>query len=166
MALWIRSAAWVLVAFAAPGLIYSLVVLDWVGAVLNVAFLIIGVTDLLNLRLLKTEAARAWNRMIWTQLALGVLIGVSLYAAGKYLIDSPYWDIARDVLEKHYYKTRIPDYLWDDMLSHSRLTLTWGTAIGGVIIFLSQLRVCQKLRRLARDASPPPLPGNSKPEKH
>ena len=47
MVRWIHICAWLLITFAVPGVIYSLVVGDWMSLVVNVLLIVIGVSDLL-----------------------------------------------------------------------------------------------------------------------
>ncbi|WP_309400755.1 hypothetical protein [Cerasicoccus maritimus] len=164
MVLWIRSCAWVLIFFAAPGVVYSLVKLDWVGLLINVALIAIGVVDLRNLRIVERDAPRGWRRIIYTQFLLGLLIGVSFAYAGVYLVKPEYWEQAREILEK--IQGPVPDYIWDDAVARSQAILKWGTLIGGEAIFLGQVRLCFKINRLARRSQPPQLPADSSSEKH
>jgi len=165
---WIRIAAWVLIAFAAPGLVYSAATLDGAGVAINGALLAIGILDLRSLRLVPVDPARGWGRIVWTQFALGVVIWISMILLGRMADNPKYWEIPRRAMEMIYGKEQISDAVWDYAMSRTKAIFTWGMAIGGAAVFLGQLRVCWKLRRLAQSPAPsrpPPLPANSQAEK-
>ncbi|WP_309383964.1 hypothetical protein [Cerasicoccus frondis] len=164
MARWIRICAWVLIAFAAPGVVYSLVMLDWLSLLINIALIIIGALDLKSLQLTSQNPPRAWRRIAYTQFALGVIIGLSFYYAGHFLVKPEHWDMARGILEK--VQGPLPDFLWDDAVARSQLVMSWGTALGGVAIFLGQWRLSWKISQIAKRSQPPPLPKDSSSEKH
>ncbi|GHC07360.1 hypothetical protein [Cerasicoccus arenae] len=161
MVTWIRFAAWVLIIFAAPGAIYSLTQLDGPGLAINVALLAIGLLDLRNLRLVSTDAKRGWQRIIWTQFILGLIIGISFIYVGHYMADSKYWDTIRDTMDQinnQLYGQPVPDNVWAQTMRQTKLVLHWGTIIGAILIFLGQVRVCFKIHRLSQMPQPPPLP--------
>lgn len=160
MVTWIRIAAWVIIAFAVPGLVYSVVTVDWQGALLNMAFLIVGILDVKNLKLAALDPVRGWRRIIWTQGALGFLIWISMMTFARFAIESDYWDHSREILEQ-VRGERIPEFLWRDTLARSKAILKWGSMVGGFIVLVAQFNVCWKLHKLSRSSNPPPLPGES-----
>ncbi len=153
MIAWVRIVAWVLIIGCAPGVIYSLFTLDWLGVAINAALLAIGVIDLNNVKLMKIDPVRAQHRMSWTQLALGAVIGVSFAILGQAAAESDYWDQVRSILNQI---SPISDHQWRQFVGQSMAILKWGTLIGGVLIFLSQVWIFLRLRAAK---GPPPIPG-------
>jgi len=156
MAGWIRILSWALIVFAAPGLMYSLVVLDWINVAINAALLVIGVLDLRNVALMKTDRELGRRRMSWTQLALGFVVGGSFAYFGASMVDSALWDKAREIIES-VMPYPLPEREWQEAMGRSKAVMRWGTVIGGVAIFISQVWFCLQLRR---PEQPPPLPAD------
>ncbi len=163
MVRWIHICAWLLIAFAVPGVIYSLVVLDWISLVVNAVLIVIGVGDLLSLKRVRANDIAGWKRIMVTQFLLGLVIGVSFFYAGRYMVKPEHWELAREWMEL--VMGDVPDYLWADAVARSQMVLKWGTAIGGVAIFLGQLQVCWKISHLTKPIQPPPIPVETSSEK-
>lgn len=147
---WVRILSWALILFCAPGLLIALVQLDWVSAAINGALLAIGVIDLKNVRLMDTDPALAQRRMSWTQLALGVIVGISFVLFGAHIVESNYWEQAREIIGEF---LPVSDYEWRAKITQAKAVIKWGTLIGGIVIFLGQVWIFIRLRKTAQGAS-------------
>lgn len=164
MATWIRLAAWILIAFALPGLAYSATKLDPLGAAANAAFLAIGALDLHHLKLAERDPRRGWSRIVWTQAALGFLIAGSMVWMGQTATRPEYLLKAREILEE-FVGQPVPEANWKEAVARSQVILTWGMGLGGLVVLATQLNFCRKIRTRAKEPlsrQPPPLPKTEK----
>lgn len=164
MRLWIALTAWSLTAFGAIGLIISLLGLDFVSAGINFGILSLGVFDLVNLRILKTEAARAYGRMALSQGVLGLILAALLAILPKkldhYMQDEA---ILQRLLARMH---RIPGNEGISLFD-LRATLEFMSPLISVLCFaaaalvlLSQAILSGKLYRKAQPPAPPIIEGN------